>query len=236
MITKVDLFTNVEGLDVSPTIANAMLPAGFRVLVACEESQTVCKAFRNIGVEAYSCDLQECSGGYPEWHIQGNAIVEAYSGKYDLMIAHPPCTYLSKAGARWLYSGGKLNALRYEQGLYAKAFFEAMLNAPIKHIAVENPTPMKIFNLPPHSQRIEPYAFGHKYSKRTLLWLKNLPLLKATKFESDYVPYLPSNTGGAKRGQKATPKSISQKESSKTFEGVANAMAVQWMNAVAACR
>lgn len=233
---KLNLFTNVEDLDVSPNIANAMLPAGFRVLVACEESQTVCKAFRALGIEAYSCDFQECSGGHPEWHIQGNAIVEAYSGNYDLMIAHPPCTYLSKAGARWLYSGGKLNALRYEKGIYAKAFFEAMLNAPIKHIAVENPTPMKIYNLPTHSQRIEPYAFGHKYSKRTLLWLKNLPLLKATKFEDDYVPYLPSNTGGKKRGQKATPKSISQKESSKTFEGVATAMACQWLNAVAACR
>lgn len=220
----------------APILATYLLPAGFRVLVACEESQTVCKAFRNIGVEAYSCDIQDCSGGYPEWHIKGDAIKEAYSGKYDLMIAHPPCTYLSKAGARWLYKGGKLNAERYELGLQGKSFFEAMLNAPINHIAVENPTPMKIFGLPKHSQRIEPYAFGHKFSKRTLLWLKNLPLLTPTKFETDYVPYLPSNTGGKKRGQKATPKSISQKESSKTFEGVANAMAVQWMNAVAACR
>ena len=78
----------------APILANPMLPAGFRVLVACEESQTVCKAFRFLGVEAFSCDIQECSGGFPEWHIQGNAIKEAYSGNYDLMIAHPPCTYL----------------------------------------------------------------------------------------------------------------------------------------------
>lgn len=227
-----NLFTNDECLGSSPNIANAMLPDGFRVLVACEESQTVCKAFRALGIESFSCDIQECTGGFPQWHIKGDAVAEAYSGKYDLMIAHPPCTYLSKAGARWLYKGGKLNAERYELGLQGKAFFEAMLNAPIKHIAIENPTPMKIFALPKHSQRIEPYGFGHKFSKRTLLWLKNLPLLTATKFETDYVPYLPSNTGGKKRGQKATPKSISQKESSKTFDGVAKAMATQWIMAI----
>ena len=219
----------------APILANQMLPAGFRVLIACEESQTVCKEFRALGIEAFSCDMQECSGGFPQWHIQGDAIAEAYSGKYDLMIAHPPCTYLSKAGARWLYKGGKLNAERYEQGLQGKAFFEAMLNAPIKYIAVENPTPLKVFGLPKYTQRVEPYAYGHKFSKRTLLWLKNLPLLTATKFENDYVPYLPSNTGGAKRGQKATFKSISQKESSKTFEGIAKAMATQW-SVAAACR
>lgn len=216
--------------------AKPMLPAGFRVLVACEESQTVCKAFRTLNIEAFSCDFQECSGGYPEWHIQGNAIVEAYSGEYDLMIAHPPCTYLSRAGARWLFQGGKLNAERYEQGLYAKAFFEAMLNAPIKYIAVENPLPLKIFDLPKESQVIQPYQFGHEFSKRTHLWLKNLPKLLPTDIKESFVPYLPSNTGGAKRGQKATFKSISQKESSKTFQGIANAMAVQWLNAVAACR
>lgn len=228
-----NLFTTVENIGSSPTIANAMLGEGFRVLIACEESQTVCKAFRVLGVEAFSCDYQECSGGHPEWHIQGNAIVEAYSGKYDLMIAHPPCTYLSKAGARWLYPGGKLDAIRYEKGIYAKAFFEAMLNAPIKHIAVENPTPMKVFKLPPHSQIIEPYAYGHEYSKRTLLWLKNLPLLKANPMNENYTPYLPSNTGGGKRGQKATFRSITQKKSSKTFEGVAKAMSEQWGVALA---
>jgi len=228
-----NLFTTVENIGLSPTIANAMLGEGFRVLVACEESQVVCKAFRALGIDAFSCDLQECSGGHPEWHIQGNAIVEAYSGKYDLMIAHPPCTYLSKAGARWLYPGGKLDAIRYEKGIYAKAFFEAMLNAPIKHIAVENPTPMKIFKLPPHSQIIEPYAYGHEYSKRTLLWLKNLPLLEAKPMNEKYTPYLPSNTGGGKRGQKATFRSITQKESSKTFEGVARAMSEQWGVALA---
>ncbi len=100
----------------------------------------------------------------------------------------------------------------------------------------KNPLPLKIFDLPKESQVIQPYQFGHEFSKRTHLWLKNLPKLLPTDIKENFVPYLPSNTGGAKRGQKATFKSISQKESSKTFEGIANAMAVQWLNAVAACR
>ena len=217
-------------------LAIPMLPAGFRVLVGCEESQIVCKAFRKFGVEAFSCDKQECSGGHSEWHLQMDVFEAIKLVKPNLAIFHPPCTKLSKAGARWLYANGKINQQRLKEGMEAKDFFIKLLNSNIKHIAVENPTPMKVFGLPKHSQRIEPYAFGHKFSKRTLLWLKNLPLLTATKFESDYVPYLPSNTGGAKRGQKATPKNISQKESSKTFEGIANAMASQWLEAVAACR
>ena len=224
----------VDAVVLPPT--NPLLSAGFRVLVACEESQTVCKEFRALGIKAFSCDLQECSGTNPEWHIKGNVIVEAYSGNYNLMIAHPPCTYLSRAGARWLFQGGKLNALRYEQGLYGKAFFEAMLNAPIEFIAVENPLPLKIFNLPKESQVVQPYEYGHQFSKRTHLWLKNLPKLKPTDIKENYVPYLPSNTGGAKRGQKATFKSISQKESSKTFQGIAKAMAEQWSVVLTACR
>jgi hypothetical protein len=235
MEQKQNIITNDELLPSAHHHAKPMLSAGvLRVLVACEESQTVCKAFRDLGHQAYSCDYQKCSGQNPEWHIQGNAIVEAYSGNYDLMIAHPPCTYISRAGARWLFGGGKLNAERYEQGLYGKAFFEAMLKAPIKYIAVENPTPMKIFELPKESQVVQPYQFGHEFSKRTLLWLKGLPELVPTDVKENYVPYLPSNTGGAKRGQKATPKSINQKERSKTFEGIARAMAVQWSSY--ACR
>jgi hypothetical protein len=201
-----------------------------KILIACEESQTVCKAFRKLGFEAYSCDLEDCTGGNPEWHIKGDAITEAYSGKYEMMIAHPPCTYLSRAGARWLFGGGKVNEVRYKQGLDGKAFFEAMINAPIKYIAVENPTPMKIFELPKESQVIQPYQFGHEFSKRTLLWLKGLPLLEPTDIKSEYKPYLPSNTGGKKRGQKFQFKNISQRESSKTFDGIANAMAEQWGN------
>lgn len=201
-----------------------------KVLVACEESQTVCKAFRALGIEAYSCDIQECSGGHPEWHIIGDAIEEAYSGKYDMMIAHPPCTYMSKAGARWMYpTAGNLDLNRYKKAMQAKDFFMKLMNAPIKYIAVENPVPLKIVELPICTQVIQPYEYGHFYSKKTLLWLKNLPQLNPTKIVENYKPYLPSNTGGAKRGQKhsrGTAKNA--KESSKTFEGIAKAMAEQW--------
>lgn len=97
-----------------------------RVLVACEESQEVCKAFRALGHEAYSCDIQECSGGHPEWHIKADAL-ELIKMKWDLIIAHPPCTYISNAGARWLFAGGKLNEERYNMGLAAKDFFMSFL-------------------------------------------------------------------------------------------------------------
>jgi len=202
-----------------------------KILIACEESQEVCKAFRELGFEAYSCDIQECSGDKPEWHIKGDAVAEAYSGKYDLMIAHPPCTYISRAGARWMYpTAGNLSQERFNKAMEAKDLFMKLLNAPIPYIAVENPTPLKVVGLPKQSQAVQPYEYGHPYSKRTLLWLKNLPLLSPTEIVSDYKPYLPSNTGGKKRGQKYQFKNISQKESSKTFSGIAKAMAEQWGN------
>jgi hypothetical protein len=205
-----------------------------KILIACEESQEVCKAFRELGYNAFSCDLQDCSGGHPEWHIKGDALEEAYSGKYDLMIAHPPCTYMSKAGARWMYpTAGNLDAKRFEQAMEAKVMFLKLLNAPIKYIAVENPVPLKVVELPKHSQAVQPYEYGHEYSKKTLLWLKNLPLLKPTDIKENYKPYLPSNTGGAKRGQKHS-RGIAKnaKESSKTFTGVAKALAFQYGNFV----
>jgi hypothetical protein len=201
-----------------------------KVLVACEESQEVCKAFRLRGFEAYSCDLQDQSGGYPEWHIQGDALEEAYSGNYNLMIAHPPCTYLSKAGARWMYpTAGNISEVRYQMAMEARDFFMKLKEAPIDHIALENPTPLKVVGLPLATQSIQPYEFGHPYSKRTLLWLKNLPPLVPTEIVNEYTPYLPSNTGGKKKGQKSS-RGIAKnaKESSKTFSGVAHAMAEQW--------
>lgn len=199
------------------------------ILVGCEESQAVTIELRKLGHEAFSCDLLPCSGGYPEWHIVGDAVKEAYSGKYDMMIAHPPCTYMSRAGARWMYpTAGNLCQDRYAKAMEAKAMFLELLNAPIEFIAVENPTPLKVVELPKHSQSIQPYEYGHEFSKRTLLWLKNLPLLEPTDIKSNYKPYLPSNTGGKKRGQKYQFVNISQKESSKTFSGVAKAMAEQW--------
>lgn len=201
-----------------------------RILIACEESQEVCVAFRAIGLEAYSCDLQECSGGHPEWHIQGDAIQEAYSGKYAMMIAHPPCTYMSKAGARWMYpKAGELSPERYALAMEAKSFFYRLSNAPIEYIAIENPTPLKVVGLPPHTQAIQPYEYGHPYSKRTLLWLKNLPRLTPTNILSDFRPFLPSNTGAKKfGGSYSRGVAKNAKESSKTFSGVAQAMAQQW--------
>ena len=201
-----------------------------KILVACEESQAVTKAFRSEGLEAYSCDIQDCSGGRPEWHIKGDAIAEAYSGKYNMMIAHPPCTYMSKAGARWMYpQAGVLDRERYRLAVKAKEFFMKLWNAPIRYICLENPTPLKVIGLPNHTQVIQPYQFGHPYSKRTLLWLKNLPPLKHTEILKIYKPFLPSNTGGFSRGQGGS-RGVARnaKEASVTFEGVAFAMSSQW--------
>ena len=200
-----------------------------RVLVACEESQEVCKAFRAKGHEAYSCDIQECSGGHPEWHIQGDAL-PLLKEKWDLIIAHPPCTYMSKAGARFMYlTAGNVNQERLEKALQAKEFFMQFMNADCDKICIENPTPLKIVGLPKESQVIQPYQFGHPYSKRTLLWLKGLPELKPTNILTEYTPYLPSNTGGLARG-KGGSRGVAHnaKDASKTFRGIAQAMAEQW--------
>ena len=206
-----------------------------KVLVACEESQEVCKAFRAKGHEAYSCDIQEPSGGHPEWHILGDALKaidggqvttmdgETHDiGKWDLLIAHPPCTYLSNAGARFLYPKGVLNMERYEKGVEAKEFFMKFLNCNCEKVCVENPLPSKIFGLPDYSQIIQPYEFGHPYKKKTLLWLKNLPYLKPTCVvqwqQSTKVPGNWFNAGGKDR----------QRNRAKTFHGIAKAMAEQW--------
>lgn len=141
-----------------------------KVLVACEESQAVTLAFRKLGHEAYSCDLQPCSGGHPEWHIQGDAIKEAYSGKYDLMIGHPPCTYLSFAGTRWWNDPG-----RCLKRLEALEFFRALWEAPIDKICLENPRGCASPTIAKYTQEIEPYYFGDEATKPTWLWLKNLP-------------------------------------------------------------
>jgi hypothetical protein len=201
-----------------------------KVLIACEESQTVCKAFRALGHEAFSCDIQPCSGGHPEWHYQKD-VFEVIDMGWDLLIAHPPCTYLSRAGARWMYpNAGNISQERLDLALIAKLFFMRLLESNIKYIAIENPLPLKVIGLPKESQVIQPYEYGHPFSKRTHLWLKNLPNLIPTNIINDYKPYLPSNTGGAKRGQKFMYKNISQKDSSKTFTGIADAMAEQWSN------
>jgi len=190
-----------------------------RVLVACEYSGTVRDAFIALGHEAMSCDLLPTDVEGP--HYQGD-IFDVLDDGWDLMVAHPPCTYLSNAGARHLYPKKFLNQQRYEQGLEAKQFFMKLLTCNIKKICVENPVPSSIFGLPKYHQVIQPYEFGHPYQKKTCLWLKNLPPLMATMYvqkqESTKVVGNWFNAGGKDR----------QKNRAKTFEGIASAMANQW--------
>lgn len=212
-----------------------------KVLIACEESQTVCKAFRALGHEAYSCDIQEPSGGHPEWHILGDALTAIQGGqvttmdgqardvgRWDLLIAHPPCTYLTVAGAANIPKHPE----RIQQGEEAAAFFMAFYNSDIPRIAIENPVPMRRFGLPPYTQIARPYMFGHNNGKPICLWLKNLPILMAT----DIVPCNPELSERVYKGKR---KSMSKwyndggrkdraKLRSKTFPGIARAMAEQW--------
>ena len=216
-----------------------------KVLVACEESQTVCKAFREKGHEAYSCDIIDCSGGHPEWHIKQDCIpllngrckfktrdgvIYEIEDKWDLIIAHPPCTYMSKAGARWMFpTAGKISQERFDLAIKAKNFFFEFINADCERIAVENPIPLKIVGLPIPTQKVQPYQFNHPYSKCTCLWLKGLPKLKTTNIVSDFKPFLPSNTGGFAKGMGGSRGVVhNAKDASKTFEGIAKAMADQW--------
>lgn len=164
-----------------------------KVLIACEESQTVCKAFRARGHEAYSCDIQEPSGGHPEWHILGDALEAIDGGKvttmdgrvhdvgrWDLLIAHPPCTYLTAASAVRLFNPDHSikDWEREQKGWDARRFFLQILSSGVERIAVENPCPLSYFRLPKYSQIIEPYMFGDPWKKRTCLWLVNLPPLE----------------------------------------------------------
>lgn len=193
-----------------------------RILVACEESQAVTVEMRKLGHEAYSCDIQPCSGGHPEWHIQANAL-ELLKMDWDMIIAFPPCTYLTNAGARHMRVNGLIVPDRWWKALAAKDFFLHFYNADCERIAIENPTPMKLAGLPSYTQAIQPWQFGHPYSKRTCLWLKGLPLLKPTKVipKNNRESTLTAawyNKGGKDR----------QKNRSKTWPGIAKAMAEQW--------
>ena len=229
----------------SKTIADAHAPAPvrwrrLRVLVACEESQRVCIAFRALGHLAFSADIQPCRGGHPEWHILGDVtpLLRGLSSfitsdgkahhlsQFDLIIAHPPCTYLCKLGAQHLYknadtywcdsvtdevlhvNGDRLHAMKC-----AARFFRHCLNASAKYVAVENPLPMRLAQLPSPTTYIQPFWFGEKYTKKTLLWLKNLPPLMPTIEHSH-----PKQFVRASRG----------KYRARTFPGVAAAMALQW--------
>jgi len=193
-----------------------------KVLIACEESQAVCKEFRKLGHEAFSCDILPCSGGHPDWHIQGD-VLEQLNKDWDMIIAHPPCTYLSNAGAPHLFKGGQLNKERYAKGMEGKDFFMKLLNANCDKICVENPTASKIFGLPKHSQVIQPYEHGHPFQKRTLLWLKGLPELTPTNLMKEREPT--TKIGNWFNKGNGTNRKIQR---SKTFTGIAKAIAEQW--------
>lgn len=187
-----------------------------RVLIACEESQAVCKEFRALGHEAYSCDIIECSGGHSEWHIKRDAIQEAYSGDYDLMIAHPPCTRLCNSGVCWLQKRNLWDEMKEGAG-----FFKMLLDAPINYKAIENPIPHK-YALEiigrKYDQIIQPWQFGHGETKATCLWLENLPKLIPTEIVD----------GREQRLHRLPPGPERAKLRSKTFTGIAKAMAEQW--------
>lgn len=231
-----------------------------KVLIACEESQRVCTAFRELGHEAYSCDIQEPSGGHPEWHIRGDVLqilnpikfelfericesIRTFATmdgdehdiiKWDLIIAHPPCTYLSNAGAARLYKRieGKtyIERERFEKGIEGKNFFMKLYSADCERLCIENPVPSGVYHLPKYTQVVQPYEFGHPYSKKTCLWLRNLPKLKATNVVTPEMSWV---SGGSKK-KDGTPRENcgtryrDSKTRSKTFEGIAKAMAEQW--------
>ena len=215
------------------------------VLVACEESQEVCKAFRAKGHRAFSCDIQECSGGHPEWHVMGDCLpllngdcefttldgkTHKQGGRWDMIIAFPPCTYMTNASAVRMRVKGEIQPERYAKAMEARAFFMEFYNADCPHIAIENPTPMKIVQLPPYSCIVQPYEHGHPYSKRTCLWLKGLPPLMPTDILTEHEPYVNGGCkdahGNYRRFQGRNERD--GKTRAKTFPGIARAMAEQW--------
>jgi len=201
-----------------------------RILVACEFSGRVRDAFIKKGHDAVSCDLLPSETPGP--HIQGD-VLEVLDSKrpWDMVIAFPPCTYLSRCAARWLYPKGEVDEYRLECGWRARGFFMEFWewSDDVERVVVENPTPFKVFELPEPTQVIQPYQFGEPYSKRTLLWIRGLEPLQPTNVLEDYKPWITSNAGGKSRGQKATQGAApKQSDHSKTFQGIADAMADQW--------
>lgn len=194
-----------------------------RVLVACEFSGVVRRAFRALGHEAYSCDLRPAED-QSMYHYVGDALPILHYG-WDLLIAHPPCTYLARCGWHWVnkpdsppgvypLKGGP----RRRAATEAAQFFRAFLDAPIQRKAIENPRPIVHAGLPPASQTIQPWQFGHPETKATCLWLENLPPLKPTKIVE----------GREARIWKMPPGRDREKERSRTYGGIAEAMAQQW--------
>lgn len=222
-----------------------------KVLVACEESQAVCKAFRERGHEAYSCDIDPCSGGHPEWHIMQDVIpllngfclfktcdgLEHYlDEKWDMIIAFPPCTHLCSAGQHWFARGLKATSLREE----AVAFFMMFTNADCEKIAIENPIGIMSTRFRKPDQKIQPWMFGHPATKNTCLWLKNLPILIPTdileKPEGGWENQSFTKDGryGGFKNYDENGKILAWNDPrtarirSKTYPGIAKAMAEQW--------
>lgn len=221
------------------------------VLIACEESQTVCIEFRNRGHQAFSCDLLPCSGGHPEWHIMGNVlpllnpitkfdwneviefntmdgVEHQIDGNWDLIIAHPPCTYLTVTGNKWFNPKYNKNV---EERINARQkaidFFMCFVNAPCDKIAIENPVGIMSTVYRKPDQIIQPYQFGDPHRKATCLWLKGLPKLEPTKIVT---PEIMTFKSGATMdaAYSNTPHKDRARERSKTYPGIAKAIAEQW--------
>lgn len=204
-----------------------------RVLVACEESQAVCKAFRALGHKAFSCDLQECSGGHPEWHIKGDALKVLNLPIWDLVIAHPPCTYLTVTGNRWfnVEKYGQKAIQRLADREESIKFFMNFANCKCEHVAIENPVGIISTVWKKPEQIIQPYQFGESAEKKTCLWLKGLPKLKSTNIVEppERIKFASGKSMPAWYAKAwHLPKEERAKIRSKTFTGIAKAMAEQW--------
>lgn len=197
-----------------------------KILVACEESGRVTEAFRNKGHEAYSCDIKPTSGNLPQYHYQENVLNLLNREKWDMLIAFPPCTYFSKMNFLNYYRRGEFNEKRFEKAKPYIELFNNLWNADIEKICIENPVPMKLFKdiLPPYTMTLQPYEFGENYSKKTYLWLKNLPPLIPTCLNINHKPLI--TTSNSFKIEKSIEKQSERR--SKTPVSIAEAMANQW--------
>lgn len=224
------------------------------ILIACEESQRVCTAFREKGHNAFSCDILPCSGGHSEWHIQGDVldvlnpteligvnqrgiVFETMDGlirdveKWDLIIAHPPCTYLTLAGNKWFKPEFAARFPdRQKQRREAVDFFMAIANADCEKICIENPVGVMSSHWRKPDQYIEPYMFGDPEKKKTGLWLKGLPLLKPTNIVEPFIIHCKSGANEPRWHMETMclPKEERTRVRSQTFIGIAKALAEQW--------
>ena len=211
-----------------------------RVIIACEESQAVTTAFRELGHEAFSCDLLPCSGGHQEWHFQESIFdVLKREQKFDLMIAHPPCTYLAVSGAGWMYNkDGSRNEERWQNQMDGLEFVHQLMDVDIDHICIENPISVISSFIREPDQIIQPWMFGDKAQKSTCLWLKNLNKLIPTDIvdKGEFFEWTDGKTGKKKKQPLWYYEALSKAKTpaerrtlrSKTFPGIANAMATQW--------